>query len=135
MAILSNDILHETTLAGSESKELVNQILGEIDVPALSGPYEGISAFDMSRSGRLNIENKVVLATHSFVGRCVEIVRKQLVEEERQRSTRIEAERLQAQANEIAQIINQDYAEYERRFSTTNNTRVGGADGNATHGG
>lgn len=108
VAILSNDVLHETTFAGSESKEMVNYIFGEIDVPALSEPYEGIPAFDMSRSGRLNIENKVVLATHSFVGRSVEILRKQLVEEERQRRAHIEAERLQVQANEIAQIINED---------------------------
>lgn len=128
VAILSNDVLHETTLAGSKSKEMVNYIFGEIDVPALSQPYEGIPAFDMSRSGRLNIENKVVLATHSFVGRSIEILRKQLVEEERQRRAHIEAERLQAQANEIAQIINEDYVEYQRRFSTGNNTRVGGAD-------
>jgi predicted secreted Zn-dependent protease len=63
----------------------------------------------------------VVLATHSFVGRSVEILRKQLVEEERQRRPHIEAERLQTQANEIAQIINQDYSEYQRRFSTANN--------------
>ena len=128
VAILSNDVLHEITFAGSESKEMVNYIFGDIDVPALSQPYEGIPAFDMSRSGRLNIENQVVLATHSFVGRSVEMLRKQLVEEERQRRVHVEAERLQAQANEIAQIINEDYAEYQRRFSTANNTRAGGAD-------
>ena len=39
VAILSNDILHETTFAGSESKEMVNYVFGEIDVPALPQPY------------------------------------------------------------------------------------------------
>jgi hypothetical protein len=127
IAILAHGVLHDTTLAGSERKELVNYIFGEIDVPALAEPYEGIAAFDMSRSGRLNPENPVVFATYAFVGRHVEDTRKHLVELDKQRRAQAETARLQVQAQEIARIINDDYSEFRRRFSGQSSS-LGGAD-------
>ncbi len=131
VAILAHGVLHDTTLAGAERKDFSNYIFGEIDVPALSEPYEGVDAFDMSRSGRLNVENPVVLATYSFVGRHVEDLRRHLVELDKERRAQAESARLQAQAREIARIINEDYSEFRRRFSGETSAR-GGAEPTST---
>jgi hypothetical protein len=126
--ILSNGVLHEVTLAGSETKEIAQYIFGEVDVPALSTPFEGIDAYDMTRSGRLNVQNPVVQATLSFVFRCVEEVREGLVAASRKRKAEAEARKLQRQADEIARIINQDYAAFRSRFKPTSATKTGGDD-------
>jgi hypothetical protein len=128
IAILSNGVLHEITLAGSEKKEFSNYLFGEIDIPLLSEPWEGVDAYDMSRSGRLNPENRVVTAAMSFVGRHVERIRKELLDRDRDRRRRAEAARLREQAEQIARIINDDYAEFARRFKPVQSLRVGAAD-------
>jgi hypothetical protein len=116
IAILADGVLHETTLAGAEHKEMAQYIFGEVDVPRLAEPYEGVPAFDMSRSGALNPANQLVLATHAFIGRHVEMLRQELLTEERRRRADAEVRRLQAQADEIARLINEDYQEFRRRF-------------------
>ena len=54
VSIFSNGVWHETTLAGSEGRELSQYIFGEVEVPALDGDDSPIPPFDMSRSMRLN---------------------------------------------------------------------------------
>ncbi len=49
VAIYSNGVWHETTLAGAEGKEMSNYIIGEIDVPRLDEDNTPISPFDLSR--------------------------------------------------------------------------------------
>jgi hypothetical protein len=128
VAILSSGVLHEITLAGAERKEFSQYIFGELDVPALSEPFEGVAAFDMSRSGQLNPQNKLVLEVYAFVGRHIEVLRKQLVEADRARKRDAEAARLQAQAAEIAKLINEDYAEFRRRFKPVRSSGGGTSD-------
>ncbi|HEY0625717.1 MAG TPA: ATP-binding protein [Allosphingosinicella sp.] len=116
VAILANGTLHETTLGTAKGKPMSQYIFGELEVPALAQPYKGVAAFDMSRSGQLNPENEIVLATYAGISRHVEALRQRLVESEKQRKSAEEAEKLQAQADEIARLINQDYADYSKRF-------------------
>jgi hypothetical protein len=129
IAILADGVLHETTLAGAEHKEMAQYIFGEVDVPRLAEPYDGVPAFDMSRSGALNPANQLVLATHAFIGRNVEALRQELVTEERRRRADAEVRKLQAQADEIARLINEDYQEFRRRFQRQARSPVPGAGG------
>ncbi len=103
-------------------------IFGEINVPALAQPFKGVAAFDMSRSGQLNPENEVVIATYSVVSRYVEALRQKLVEREKQRKTQEQAERLQHQADEIARLINEDYSDFSRRFKPVQTSGGGASD-------
>lgn len=128
VAILANGTLHETTLGTAKGKPMSQYIFGEIDVPALANPYKGVAAFDMSRSGQLNPENEVVLATYSVVSRHIEALRQTLVEKEKRRRTEEEAAKLQDQADDIARLINQDYADYRKRFKPVVGLGAGGSD-------
>jgi hypothetical protein len=128
VAVLSNGVLHAVTLAGAERKEFANYLFGEIDVPALAEPHEGVDAYDMSRSGQLNPENKIVIETLAFIGRHIEAVRRELVELDKNRRKLAEAERLQSQADEIAKIINEDYVKFAKRFRPVQTPRTGSSD-------
>ncbi len=131
IAIVSNDVWLETTLAGAERKEMSNYIFGEMSVPALYA-IDGIAPFDMSRSGKLNPENELVLCIYSFIGRHVEELRRELVDAEKNRREQADAAKLQKQADQIADIINQDYADFRKRFSPANSRTTGGGDQQAT---
>lgn len=131
VAVLSNGVLHEITLGSAKGKEMSQYIFGEVDVPALSTPYNGIAAFDMSRSGQLNPENEVVRATYAFLSRHVEAARKRLIDEDKRRRLAAQTARLREEANEIARLINEDYADYSRRFKPVEAANTGGRDLNA----
>jgi len=113
VSIYSNGIWHETTLAGNERREMSQFIFGEIDVPELDDDKSSISPYDMSRSMKLNPKNEVVRCLYSFVGQKIDIGRRQLVKEEKIRKATEEAKKLQKQANDIAEIINNDYGYIE----------------------
>ena len=76
ISIYSNGVWHESTLAGSEGKEMANYIFGEIEVPALDNDSSPIPPFDLSRSMRLNPSNEIVQAIYAFINRSIEEVRK-----------------------------------------------------------
>jgi hypothetical protein len=128
VAILANGTMHETTLGTARGKPMSQYIFGEIDVPTLATSFKGVAAFDMSRSGQLNPENEVVLATYAAVSRHVEALRQRLVETERKRKNHEESAKLQRQANDIARMINQDYADYRRRFKPVHSLGSGAGD-------
>lgn len=116
IAIYSNGVWHETTLAGCEGRDMSQFLFGAIDVPALSDESAAIPAFDLSRSMQLNPKNPMVAALYAFVGYHVDTVRRQLVEEERHRKKTEEAKRLEREAAEIASIINHDFRDLELRL-------------------
>jgi hypothetical protein len=95
---------------------MAQYIFGEIGVPALSTPYKGVAAYDMSRSGELNVENEIVLFIYAEISRHVEALRQELVEQENARRKAEESEKLQSQADEIARLINEDFLETAKRF-------------------
>ncbi|HEY3383094.1 MAG TPA: ATP-binding protein [Vicinamibacterales bacterium] len=117
VAVYSNGNWHENTLAGAEGKECAQYIFGEIDVPRLESDSALPPAFDMSRSMHLNPENRVVRALYSFIGPCIEGVRRQLVRADRDRQATEEAKRLARQADEIADLLNEDFREFRRQVA------------------
>jgi len=117
VAIFSNGVWHETTLAGAEGREMSNYIIGEIDVPRLDDDNSPISPFDLSRSMRLNPSNELVQAIYAFIGGSVEQVRRELVDRERERRQSEEAKHLAGQAADIARFLNEDFDSFRDKIS------------------
>jgi len=110
ISIYSNGVWHETTMAGSENKEMSQLIFGEIDVPALDADNSPISPFDSSRSMQLNPNNELVLVLYGFINRRIEEVRKELVKIDKERKESEEIKKLQKHASEIERFINDDFS-------------------------
>ena len=117
VSIFSNGIWHETTLAGSEGKEMANYLLGEIEVPRLDEEKSPIPPFDLSRSMKLNPSNELVQCIYAFIGQSVEQVRRELLEREKARRAGEDAQRLAAEAEEIARFINEDFNSFRDKVS------------------
>lgn len=117
VSIYAKGVWCETTLAGSEGREMSQFIYGEIDVPRLDEDKSPIPPFDLSRSMQLNANNVVVQAIYAFLGQNVEEIRRQLVQEEKRRKSEEEARRLVKQAEEIAQVINEDFDVFRQRLA------------------
>lgn len=116
IAITSRGVLHETTLAGCESKPLSRYIFGSIEVPKLAEDRSGISPFDMSRSMILNRQNETVRAVIAFVGMNVQRAIEGLEQEERKRKASEDAKKLRQEADKIADIINSDFDEWSKQL-------------------
>jgi hypothetical protein len=111
--ITSNGVLFETTLGSVANKDMVQYIFGQLEVPTLINEGKGSNpAFNMTRDMKLNPENALVQAIHTFVSVHVEEIRRQIVDEERKRRQTVEAQRLRRQADAIAKILNADFTEY-----------------------
>jgi hypothetical protein len=129
VAIFANGAWLETTLAGSENREMAQYLFGEVEVPKLDDDTAPIPAFDMSRSMRLNTENAVVQALYAFISQSVEKIRRGLVEEEKQRRASAEAKKLDRQAREIARVLNDDFDTYRQRLALARaRLKAGGGD-------
>jgi hypothetical protein len=121
--ITSNGVLFETTLGSVEGKELAHYIFGELEVPELINQGQGPNpAFNMTRDMKLNVENLIVRAIHTFVSIHSEEVRRGLVEADRRRRETIEAQRLQRQADAIAKLLNADFTEYSDKIQRIQST-------------
>jgi hypothetical protein len=119
VAILSNGIWHETTLAGCDRKSFSEYLFGTLDVPTLDRASNGVPAFDMSRSMKLNPRNEVVAAIIRFIGVNLEIVRKDLERQDRERRQTEEQKRLQRQGSKIAELINERFKEWSSKLKAT----------------
>ena len=128
VAIYSNSVWHETTLAGADGKEMANYIFGNIDVPALDQDTSPIAPYDMTRSMKLNPANMVVQAIFAFIGTNVEILRKELVADEKARKKSEAAKNLARKASEIAQVINEDFYAFRQRITKARAKAAGAAD-------
>jgi hypothetical protein len=128
ISIFANGVWHETTLAGSENKEMAQYIFGEIEVPKLDDDKSPIAPFDVSRSMRLNPENEVVRALYAFIGQKVEEVRRALAEEDKKRKSEEEMKRLTKQAAEIARVINEDFDAFRQQVAKVRAKTSGGID-------
>jgi histidine kinase/DNA gyrase B/HSP90-like ATPase len=132
VSVYSNGVWHETTMAGSEGREMSQYIFGEIDVSKLDEDTSPIAPFDVSRSMRLNAENEVVRAIHVFVGIRVEEVRRSLLDAERKRKAEQETKKLAYQATEIARVINEDFEAFRQRVAKVRAKTRGASDLNQT---
>lgn len=128
ISIFANNVWHETTLAGSENKDMAQYIFGEIDVPKLDEDNSPISPFDLSRSMRLNPENETVRLVYSFINQRVEEIRKKLVEADKNRKTDEENKKLEKEAAEIAKVINEDFDQFKQKIAKARAKVLGGSD-------
>jgi hypothetical protein len=128
IGIYSNGVWHETTLAGSEGREMTQYLFGEIDVPALELDNSPIPPLDMSRSMRLNPQNELAQTIYAFIGQKVEEVRGELVNGEKERKKTEDAKKLAEQADEIAKVINEDFASFRQRLATMKAKSPGNVD-------
>lgn len=128
IAVTSNGVLHESTLAGQDKRQFTNYVFGNIDVPSLAADKSPIPPFDMSRSGQLNPKNELVRAIMAFVGMKLEVVLQELEEEERLRKQKEETKRLQKEADAIADLINQDFQQWKVQIQNVLAHTVGAKD-------
>jgi len=137
ISIFANGVWYETTLAGSERRDMAQYIFGEIDVPRLDEDTSPIAPFDLSRSMKLNPNNELVQAIYAFIGRHVEEVRRELVEDEKRRRDAALTRKLAEQGSEIARVINEDFTQFRNRVARARATALGGVDayGNRPSGG
>lgn len=116
IAVYSNGVWHETTLAGNDGREMSQYIFGEIDVPKLDEDDSPIKPFDLSRSMKLNASNGLVQVIFAFIGQKIDLVRRELMKEEKKRKAGEEAKKLAKQAESIADVINDDFQEFRLRL-------------------
>lgn len=126
--ICANGVWHETTLAGSEGRDMSQYISGELDVPRLDQDDSPIPPFDLSRSMRLNPSNELAQAIYAFIGPHIEAARRTLADADRNRRATEEARKLAEQAADIERIINDDFAAWRRRLSKVKAAAIGGTD-------
>lgn len=119
VAILSNGVWHETTLAGCERKPFSEYLFGTFDVPALGNNTSSVPPFDMSRSMKLNPRNEVVADIIRFVGVNLEGIRKELEREDRERRRGEEQKKLQHQGSKIAELINSHFKDWSAKLKST----------------
>jgi len=102
--------------AGIESKEFGNYLFGEIDVPALENHPSPIEPYDPTRSLQLNPQHPVVAVLLGFIGSKLEEVRTLLVRRSREARKTEQARRLAAEADKIAEILNEDFRKISERL-------------------
>jgi hypothetical protein len=135
VAVTSGGVLHETTLAGCEGKPFSNYIFGNVDVPMIATDKSPVSPFDMGRGMKLNPRNETVRATHAFVGMHVDALSKELEKEDRDRRRLEEAKKLQKEADQIADLINQDFRAWSAKIRKVVSATAGTADDANQHSG
>ncbi len=128
VAVFSKGVWYETTLAGSEGREMASFIFGDIDIPRIDEDDSPIAPFDMSRAMHLNAANPLVQTAYAFIGTSVEKLRRELVAEERRRRASEEAQKLAMQGSEIARVINEDFREFQQRVAKARARARGGDD-------
>jgi hypothetical protein len=101
---------------GVDHKEFGNYLFGEVDVPALETFETPLEPFDPSRSLTLNPRHSVVAVLFGFLGSKLEQVRAELVAAERTARDQEEARRLARHANDLAEILNQDFMTQMQRL-------------------
>jgi Histidine kinase-, DNA gyrase B-, and HSP90-like ATPase len=119
IAILSSGVWHETTLAGCERKPFAEYLFGSLEVASLSEESNGIPAFDMSRSMKLNPRNPIVADIIRFVGVNLELIRKDIERQDRERRQSEEQKRFQKQGAKIAELINDHFKDWSSKLKST----------------
>ena len=102
--------------AGIESKEFGNYLFGDIDVPSLEQHPSPIEPYDATRSLQLNPQHPVVAVLLGFIGSKLEEVRANLVRRSKEARKTEQARRLAAEADRIAEILNEDFRKISERL-------------------
>ncbi len=121
--ILSHGNWHATTQTGIENKERSQYIFGEVDVPILEDRVWDVPPFDNTRSAKLNDQNPAVAVLLGWISEELEEVRQKLVDEEKERRQSEQARRLEREAQQIARILNDDFAQQEMELERARRAR------------
>lgn len=103
--------------AGIDKKDMGTLLFGEITVPALETYDSPIEAYNPSRDLRLNANHPVVKILQSFIGSCLENLRKQLVKRLAEEKKSKQAKRLLEIGSKIAELLNEDFETVEMRIN------------------
>ena len=114
--ILSNGILHETTLVGIEDGEHARYIFGEVEVPVLEDGEWDIPPFDNTRNLQLNDQNPVVARLKGWLTQELKTVHARLALEAEEKRRSDQAKRLRKEAKRISDILNDDFVEQELKL-------------------
>ncbi len=120
---------------GIENKEMANYIFGEVETPSIETFNTEIAPYNPTRDLTLNPQHPVVNILQPFIGKNLEIVRKELVQQLQEARKTEEAKRLSELSNRMADIINEDFASIERRLLTIKSRVSQPYDAKATYGG
>lgn len=101
---------------GVEKKEFGAYLFGQVDVPAIEDSSSPIAPYDATRSLQLNPKHPVVAVLLGFIGSKLEEVRGVLVEKEKEARRTEEARRLANEADQIAEILNEDFNDQLRKL-------------------
>ena len=121
--VMSYGIWHASTQVGIETKERSQYIFGEVDVPVLEDREWDIPPFDNTRSVKLNDQNPAVAILLGWISEELEAVRLQLVKEENERRKSEQARKLEKEAQRIARILNEDFAQQEMELERARRAR------------
>jgi hypothetical protein len=102
--------------AGIEGKEFGNYLFGDTDVPTLENHPSPIEPYDPTRSLQLNPQHPLVAVLLGFIGSKLEEVRTALVRRSREARKTEQARRLAAEADKIAEILNEDFRKISERL-------------------
>jgi hypothetical protein len=119
VAILSQGVWYETTLAGCDRKPFAEYLFGTFDVAVLARDQSAIPAFDMSRSMKLNPRNEIVADILRFIGANLEQIRRDLERQDRERRQSEEQKKLQQQGSKIAELINEHFNSWRKKLRST----------------
>ena len=101
---------------GIQAKEFASYLFGETNVPALEASTSPIAPYDLSRSLQLNPQHPVAAVLLGFIGSKLEGVRSELVQRARDARKTEQARRLEAEAEKIASILNEDFGKIRERL-------------------
>lgn len=111
---LGNLVAIET--CGIEKKEMGNYLFGDVDVPALEASDTPIEPYDPSRSLSLNLNHPVSMALIQFIAPKLDEVRRNQVRKLRDIKKTEDARRLSKLAEQIAQMLNEDFRHVASRL-------------------
>lgn len=101
---------------GIEKKEMGNYLFGDVDVPALEAADTPIEPYDPSRSLSLNLNHPVSMALIQFIAPKLDEVRRNQVRKLRDIKKTEDARRLSKLAEQIAQMLNEDFRHVASRL-------------------
>src|SRR5207249_4284633 len=102
--------------AGIDRKEFGSYLFGQVDVIALERHSSPLQPYDSSRSLQLNPKHPVVAVLVGFIGAKLEEVRSELAAENKRARQTEQARRLASQSERIAEILNNDFQDQQRRL-------------------
>lgn len=120
--------------AGVDRKELGNYLFGEVDVTALDTTKSEIEAYDSARNLQLNPAHPVAQVLIPFIGSKLEQVRLLQLRKLSEYRKSEQQRRLSAEADKIAELINQDFRQIVDRLEGIRAAAVRGGSARARFG-